>query len=236
MTRLVDQLVELQRIDSLADQVRFRREHSPLRDDLAAANAELRAWERRHAELATQIGDLNDEIDRDDIRGGEIAAHLERLERQLKTVIAPREAEALMHEIATLTSERDELDLAELEAMEQQSGLESAMTDHATAESALRSAVENCSAAVDALVADSDQQLAALDADRSDAFGVIPADVQARYERTRQHLGVAVAQLVGTHCVPCNLERSAAEIDTARADAADSGFADCQECGRFLVI
>jgi predicted nucleic acid-binding Zn-ribbon protein len=236
MTRLVDQLVELQRIDSLADQVRFRREHSPLRDDLAAAVAELRAWERRRDDLARQIGELNDEIERDDVRGSEIAVHLERLERQLKTVIAPREAEALMHEIATLTTERDELDLAELEAMEQQADLETAMIDHATMESMLRSAVQDRTAAVDALVADSDEQLAALDADRIDAFGVIPADTQARYERTRQHLGVAVAQLVGTHCVPCNLERSAAEIDTARAEAADTGFADCQECGRFLVI
>ena len=40
----------------------------------------------------------------------EIDAHRAKLERQMKTIIAPREAEALQHEMQTLAAERNELD------------------------------------------------------------------------------------------------------------------------------
>ena len=63
----------------------------------------MRSWEQRRDSIRTRIAELESEVEADEQRGAELAAHLERLERQLKTVIAPREAEALMHEIATFT-------------------------------------------------------------------------------------------------------------------------------------
>ncbi len=48
----------------------------------------------------------------------------------MKTVIAPREAEALMHEMSTLDEQTDALDTAELEALEEQSDVDDRLTAH----------------------------------------------------------------------------------------------------------
>ena len=129
MTTLAEPLVELQRIDTLTDQLRVQRERSPLRVEFSEATARMRSWEQRRDSIRARIAELESEVEADEQRGAELAAHLDRLERQLKTVIAPREAEALMHEIATFTTQRDDLDIRELEAMEEESTLESDSSD-----------------------------------------------------------------------------------------------------------
>ena len=47
---------------------------------------------------------------------------------------------------------------------------------------------------------------------------------------------VAVAELRGHRCEGCHLDLSAAEVDTAKEEAAESGFTDCPQCGRMLVV
>jgi predicted nucleic acid-binding Zn-ribbon protein len=47
---------------------------------------------------------------------------------------------------------------------------------------------------------------------------------------------VAVARLVGKQCQGCHLELSAAEIDTVKDEAAESGVTDCPDCGRLLIV
>lgn len=236
MTNLAAQLVELQRIDTDADQLKIRRERSPARTAFGEATTELRTWERRRDSIRARIAELEAEVDDDERRGAELAAHLERLERQLKTVIAPREAEALMHEISTLTAQRDELDIRELEAMEEEGALESDLVAHVAGEPDLRATVQNADAALADEVAGIDAKLDELAAERGGVLEQIPADLLARYDRQRPHLGVVVSKLAGKQCTGCHLDLSAAELDTAKADAADTGYTDCPQCGRILVI
>jgi uncharacterized protein len=58
----------------------------------------------------------------------------------------------------------------------------------------------------------------------------------ATYDRKRAAFGVAVASLVGKQCQGCHLELSAAEIDTVKDEAAETGVADCPDCGRLLIV
>ena len=236
MTTLAEHLVELQRIDTLTDQLRVQRERSPLRVEFSEATERVRSWEQRRDSIRTRIAELESEVEADEQRGSELAAHLDRLERQLKTVIAPREAEALMHEIATFTAQRDDLDIRELEAMEEESTLESELVAHLADEAPTRAALASADAALAAAVADIDRQVETLAAGRGAAVASIPADVLARYDRGRPQLGVVVSRLEGKQCTGCHLDLSAAELDTARADAAETGFTDCPQCGRILVI
>ena len=233
---LAAQLVELQRIDTLSDQLRAQRERTPLRAALAEKTATLGAWERRQASVHARVAALEAEIEDDEKRGSEIASHLERLNRQLKTVIAPREAEALMHEITTLTEQRDELDIRELEAMEEESTLESELATNLAEEPALRSGVAIATDALALEVADIDRQLEALKDQRVEASTGLPPEIITRYDRARPQLGIVVSRLEGKQCTGCHLDLSAAEIDTARADAADTGVTDCPQCGRILVL
>jgi predicted nucleic acid-binding Zn-ribbon protein len=235
-TTIPEILLALQDVDTQADQLTHRREHSALRDDLDSATASIREWERRRSSLRSRIDELGTSIEESETRGAELSAHRQRLDQQLKTVIAPREAEALMHEMDTLTQQVDELDVHELEALEEQAALDDELADHLRSEQPLRERQRQADDALAAEVADIERELADL-AERRDGLRTqISEAVLATYDRKRAALGVAVARLVGKQCQGCHLELSAAEIDTVREEAADTGVTDCPDCGRLLIV
>jgi len=229
-------LLELQTIDTSADQLAHRRANSPLRDDFTEATKEARRWERERAALVAQIAALGESIDEAETRGAELLSHRQRLDRQLKTVIAPREAEALMHEIDAIEAQRDELDVVELEALEQQAVLEDQLAEHLRKEEAVTETLRLADEALAVEVADIDTELERLAAARIDVRASIADALLATYDRKRDALGVAVAPLVGRQCQGCHLELSAAEIDTVKDEAAATGVTDCPECGRLLIV
>jgi len=222
---LAQLLLDLQSIDTTADQLLHRRENSALRADFAAASERATAWERRRTALRARIDELGAAIDAAEVRGAELSAHRQRLEQQLKTVIAPREAEALMHEIETVEAERDELDTQEMTALEEQASADDQLTAHLADEEAVATGVRLA-----------DTALAALARRREDVRAEIDDAHLATYDRKRAAFGVAVAALVGKQCQGCHLELSAAEIDTVKDEAADTGVTDCPDCGRLLIV
>ena len=121
---LSDDLLELQRLDT-------RSTSSPTDWRRCRSGPPSRRRGRRWSATAGGLAAL-------DVRQQELAAAVERrrarrrrtrqahasaCEAQLKTVIAPREAEALMHELDTLAAQRDTLDDTELALLEEQSQL-----------------------------------------------------------------------------------------------------------------
>ena len=233
---LAQQLLDLQAVDTEADQLAHRRRTSPTRDVFAAASAAVASWEQRRDALTGRLGELDAFIESAEARGAVLLGHHQRLERQLKTVIAPREAEALMHEIATIDAERDELDTVELAALEEQSTIDDELRAHLGGEEAVRDAARRAGEALTADLADIDATLAALDERRVGLRAGLDAALIATYDRKRAALGVAVARLVGKQCQGCHLELSAAEIDTVKDEAAATGVTDCPDCGRLLIV
>jgi len=229
-------LLALQSVDTQADQLAHRREKSPLRDDLAAASNAMRTWERERASMAARIDELGTSIEQAEARGAELLTHRQRLEMQMKTVIAPREAEALMHEMATLGEQIDELDLHELESLEAQSRIDDELATHLRGEEQLRGRLGHADDALAGEVRDIDSELATLAASRVTLRDALAATLLSTYDRKRAALGVAVARLVGKQCQGCHLELSAAEIDTVKDEAAESGVTDCPDCGRLLIV
>ena len=118
---LSDDLLELQRLDTALDQLGHRLATLPERAAADDAAAELRRNQARLARLDVRLGELSAAVERAEHDGAELTKHRGRLEAQLKTVIAPREAEALMHELDTLAAQRDTLDDTELALLEEQS-------------------------------------------------------------------------------------------------------------------
>ena len=114
-------ILELQAADTMADQLRHRREHLPEREQLQAAKNALVRWNEARMVTRKRVEELGATIEQAERDSHEIDTKLERLHQQLKTVIAPREAEALQHEIAALRERRGELDDVELSALEEQS-------------------------------------------------------------------------------------------------------------------
>jgi len=235
-TSLPERVLALQAVDTEADQLALQRERHPLREQLGTLSQQLRQWERRRSALRDRIDELGTAIEQAEERGAELSAHKARLEQQMKTVIAPREAEALMHEIATIDGQRDELDTHELEALEEQAQRDDELAEHLRGEESIRTAVRRADEAVVGAVGDIDRQLAALDERRTALRAEVPASLLSTYDRKRAALGVAAAQLVGRQCQGCHLELSAAEVDTVKDEAAATGVTDCPQCGRLLVV
>ena len=235
-TTVAELLLALQAADTQADQLGHRRERSPLHDELASSSTAMRAWEQQRAAMRARIDELGASIEQSEQRGAELLAHRQRLEQQLKTVIAPREAEALMHEMATLTEQIDELDVHELESLEEQSELDDRLAEHLGGEEQLREHLRQADNALAAEVGDIDGELAVLAERRTELREQLDAGLLATYDRKRAAFGVAVAPLVGKQCQGCHLELSAAEIDTVKDEAAATGVTDCPDCGRLLIV
>jgi len=229
-------LLALQAVDTRSGQLGYRREHSPLRDDLAAANAVMRGWEHLRAGFRSRIDELGSSIEQAEERGAKLLTHRQRLERQMKTVIAPREAEALMNEMATLDAQIDELDVHELEALEEQSTIDDQLAVHLQGEEQLRNRLTQADDALAVEVGDIDRELTDLTDRRTELRPWLSDGLLATYDRKRAALGVAVAPLVGRQCQGCHLELSAAEIDIVKHEAADTGVTDCPDCGRLLIV
>lgn len=230
-------LLELQAADTLADQLRHRRSHLPEAEQVAAAKAALREWEGRHDTLRKRIADLEAAIERSEAHSHDIDTQRARLEKQMKTVIAPREAEALMHEIALLNERRGELDDAELAALEEQSQIDDDLHAIAGEEAPLRDAV----AAAEATAARAAQQIDADLADIAERLAALRSAVDpallARYDEARKHQMVAAAQLMAHRCSGCHLDLSAGETDIVKDEAkANAGVGVCPACNRLLIV
>lgn len=232
-----DRLLSMQRIDTESDQLVNRRERLPEREQLADSSAQLGKWERDRTTMRNRLDELTAVIEQAEADAAEIAKHKARLEAQMKTVIAPREAEALMHEIATLDEQTDALDTTELEALEEQSDVDDRLTAHLSSESGLRDSVSVADGALERATAEIDLELTNLADQRGAARGEFPDQLLARYDRVRASSGVAVATLVGHRCEGCHIDLSAAEVDDVKEEAAASdGVADCPNCGRMLAL
>ena len=228
-------LLELQLTDTAIDLLRYRMPRLPEAVAAAAAAGEVSAWERRTTELAGEIAGFDAAISVSERSNEEISTHRDRLERQLKTVIVPREAEALMHEIARLNAQRAALDDDELEAMDGLAQAEAGLSEHAEVEDLLRMGAAAATAAAATARAASEAELARLIA-ASDALRArLDSAMLATYDAMRgQHSGVAIAKLNGLRCEGCHLDLSRGEVDTIKR-LPDDELAECPNCGRLLV-
>ncbi len=229
-----ERILELQAVDTATTQLNHRRSHLPEIDALRAARADLESWQRRRAAAEARIAELTSEIEAAERSSHEIDDHIARLEKQLRTVISPREAEALQHEIATLRERRSALDDRELEALEEQAQVDDTRAELADSEAGVRAAVSKAEEALAVAQADIDQQLAELDTTRAELRPLFDASLLDRYDRLRAQLGVAVARLDGRRCDGCHLDLSAVELDAVR-HTPEGELADCPQCSRLLV-
>ena len=230
-------LIDLQAADTAADQLRHRRSHLPERAEVAAAQAAHDEWAGRRAALQSRIDELEAVIQRNEAESHDIDTQKARLSAQLKTVIAPREAEALQHQLATLDERRGALDDVELEALEEQSALDDQIQAMAGEEPVLRSAVEAAEATAVAAEQQIDAELADIAARHDGLRAAVDPALLPRYDRARGQQMVAAAELQGHRCSGCHLDLSPGEMDEVRdAAASNGGIADCPQCNRLLVV
>ncbi|MGI8764287.1 MAG: zinc ribbon domain-containing protein [Ilumatobacteraceae bacterium] len=231
----MEQLLELQRVDSRLDRLASQRRNAPEHDVLRAASETVaQATKRREAGQA-RLGELDARIAEDEEESTRLSTARTRLQGQLRTVIAPREAEALMHEIQTIDARRNELDDAELGHLEEQEHLAAAQSVDEDDGPGRNQAAAAAQHALDAVLADIDDQIAAATHERDERRSEIAPALLTRYERLRASLGgVGVAKLEGRQCSGCHLELSPGELDEVKSVDPDT-IVECPQCSRLLV-
>ena len=238
MTAL-EQLLEVQALDTAADQLRHRRAHLPERTELDAVQSALAALDKKAAEVQTQ----RDELSRNEKRlEDEIALVREKAVQTDKTLYSgtvnvPRELTALQEEIDALARRQRQLEDQELELMEQAEPLDNDLATFASQ----RGVLDDQAAGLLARIAEEevviDRELADVTTKRASATSGIPAELLHEYEQLRGGLGgIGVARLNGNRCEGCHLTLSAVDVDRIRHDrAGDHAVAHCTECNRILV-
>ena len=188
------------------------------------------------AQLDARSKDASAEIAGLEKQAHEVELMLARLNKQMKTIIAPREAEALQHEIATCTANRSAIDDRELELLEvvEQCDEESVALGAAvqTTRDVLGVAEQSLRAARAAVNA----EIAQLVEQRSAQGLVVPASLLSTYEAKRKHRpDGAVSTLHGPTCGGCHLDLPKSEIDRLHKLPADE-LPECPHCGCFIAL
>lgn len=228
-------LLALQDIDTALVAIANRRPRLPELEAHRAASAAMAHHLSAVLEAKERIAAAQAAIEQAEHAAADLTAKRTRLEGQLKTIIAPREAEALMNQIATLNAQRGELDDQELEALDQQGQAEAdlATLDARTGEleAAVLAAADHLERATAVLAT---EETALLERRPAAAAALSPTE-QAAYDRARsQFEGVAIARLEGHRCAGCHLDLSPAEMDAVKS-VGDGALPECPQCGRYLA-
>jgi len=230
-------LLELQAADTMAEQLRHRRETLAEREQVQATKNALLRWNEARMVVRRRIDELTAEIEETERASAAVQKQRERMQAQLRTIIAPREAEALQHELATLQTRRGDLDEAELIAMDEQTRLEAELEGLLAQEESLTADYLAAEGALSAAETDIDGELKRIDDRLAGLRAGVDKAVLRRYDGLRKHFTVAAATLAGSRCDGCHLDLSAMEIDELREAAAKAdGIAECPQCGRLLVL
>jgi predicted nucleic acid-binding Zn-ribbon protein len=235
----LEQLLEVQALDTAADQLRHRRAHLPERTELDAVQSALAALDKKAAEVQAE----RDELARNEKRlEDEIALVRDKAAQTDKTLYSgtinvPKELTALQEEIDALARRQRQLEDQELELMEQAEPLDSELATMASQ----RDVLDQQAAGLLARIAEQevviDGELADVTSKREGATAGIPSELLAEYEQLRGGLGgIGVARLNGNRCEGCHLTLSAVDVDQIRHGRTDAdGVAHCTECNRILV-
>jgi len=235
MTVLSD-LLAVQTTDIAISQAKHRVTHLQETLDRDSAKSALAEIDAQMALCDAEIAAANAEITKVDRLSHEHDDKLVKLNKQLKTVIAPREAEALQHEIATVTTERSALDDRELELMGVVEAAELKKSDLAPLQLSAKSTFASATMALSSAKQKIDAEIAVLFEQRSAQSLVVPQSLMSTYEAKRKHRpDGAVCRLTGPTCGSCHLDISQGEINSMRAMPADE-LPECPHCGSFIVF
>ena len=229
-------LHELQKIDTALSQLVHRQANLEERKVLANQKATLVATEGENLKATNDLLSARSEIAALETVNKKCEAQIAKYSQQLKTVIAPREAEALQHEIETVRAERSANDDKELILLETSDRLEQRLQQLAEKISAQSLAVTSATAALHEALKICDGEKKTLEGKRQVAANAIDGKLIKLYDVKRtKRTTPAVADLHGSKCQSCHLDLSVVELSALKKLGADE-VAECPNCDCYLVL
>ena len=233
----LEQLLTVQGHDTLATQLRTRRQGLPERAEAEEVAAAERALAARHADLTAEAHRLEREQTRLEDEIASLKAKAEHADKMMYsgTITNPRELQGFQDEVASLGRRVGELEDKELEILVEREPVDEAVAAADAEAATLRARADDLAARITVAEAEIDAELATVVTEREAAAAAVPADLLAEYEQLRaDNGGVGVARLEHGTCGGCHMNLSAMERDRIKALPPDA-LVHCEECGRLLV-
>ena len=230
-------LLDVQALDSRADQLRHQRANLPEIAEivtLTASRAELNDSMRDMQIAVDDLTAAQKKADRD-VEQVKVRRSKDQDRMDQGLISNPKDLERMQHELDSLNRRITTLEDEELEVMEE---LEEAQVRLTELQRQIADADERLSAVTaerDRRTAEIDAELSTVSADREPAVADVPADLLALYDRLRESKnGVGAAELRARQCGGCQLGLDASELSQIKSSPADQVIR-CEECQRILV-
>lgn len=229
-------LLDVQAIDTVLAQLAHRRRTLPEHAELDRLARFVSALEDERATAQAAVEDLDRDIARIERDVEQVRARKDRDQSRLDAGSGPpRELEALMHELGTLSRRQSELEDSELELMEQREEAQAKLDDVERRLVQAREEHEVVERRRDETLAGIAKDEEFRRAGRGPLVTDLPADLVALYERIREQSGgIGAALLRSGRCNGCRIELSGSELATLRS-ADPTEVIRHEECRRILI-
>ncbi len=230
-------LLDLQELDSRADQLRHQRGTLPEHDDLAAVTMTRKDLGDQSRDARIAVDDLTAEQAKVDADVEQVKARRDRDRTRMDQglISNPRDLERMQQEMVSLERRITTLEDEELEVMARLEDAQRTLDDLTAQLADADARKERLEQARDAKYAEIDAELRDLEERRQPLASGVPDDLLALYDRLRAAKGgVGAAALRARQCGGCMLTLDNAEIVQIRA-ASDDEVLRCEECQRILV-
>lgn len=228
-------LFDLQQVDLLLDQTSHALDHLTERDLHGQRQQELLVLRSTRDDIRREQQAQESELLTIEAQSSAVDTHKARLEAQMRTVIAPREAEALQHEIQTLLLKRSDLDDRGLDLLEASARADEALIDLLRREGEASEAESSARADLERAITMMEGEIGKLRERRREAVAILSASDLDDYERRRSSFGgVAVAEIRHGVCGGCHMDISISELDAIKRLPGEVA-AECPNCNRLLV-
>ncbi|MFN8192194.1 MAG: C4-type zinc ribbon domain-containing protein [Nocardioidaceae bacterium] len=231
-------LLEVQELDSRADQLRHQRDHLPELAEIAELRQSRQRLEVELRDARIQVEDLTAEQEKVDADVEAVKARRTRDQQRMDQglISNPKDLERMTHELASLERRIGDLEDDEIEVMERleeaQTRLDS-LTSQAAASDPSARRPRRCPGHQDRRARRPGGRARLR---REPLASGLPADLTlALYDRLRStKAGIGAAELRARQCGGCRLSLDSAELATIKAALKDDVIR-CEECQRILV-
>lgn len=231
------ELLELQDLDTLADQLRHQRRTVPQLAEIAELSRHRTALADQARDQRIVVDDLTAEQAKVDADVEQARARRDRDRTRMDTgqIADPKALERMSQELVSLDRRISSLEDDELEIMEALEQAQAVLDSLAGQVAAADERLAALSAARDAAFAEIDGKLADLETQRAPFAAALPEDLAALYEKLRAGKGgIGAAALHQRRCTGCQITIDPAELASIRATPVDTVLR-CEECSRILV-
>ena len=224
-------LLDLQSLDSRADQLRHQRDTLPEIAEIEELTTHQRELEAQRIDQQMVVDDL--EVERAKVDADVEAARARQTRDQQRIdqglISNPKDLQHMQAELDSLKRRITSLEDQELEVMEQLEEAQSSLDQLAQQTEATQVRLADVTATRTHKTGAIDQELGGVESERSALAAELPDDLLGLYDRLRASKGgVGAAELRACECVGCRLAVDPAELAVIRA-AAEDDVVRCEE-------